>query len=44
VAVTLPSGASTLILKLYNATNGLTLPWEGANGPVDWLILEAHAR
>lgn len=44
VAMTLPSGEITLILKLYDAASGLAIPWQGVNGPVDGLILEAHAR
>jgi 4-amino-4-deoxy-L-arabinose transferase-like glycosyltransferase len=44
VAMMLPPGDTTLILKLYDASSGLAIPWQGTNGPVDWLILEAHAR
>ncbi|MBX2998723.1 MAG: phospholipid carrier-dependent glycosyltransferase [Caldilineaceae bacterium] len=44
VAMTLPPGEFTLILKLYDAISGSTIPWHGEDGHVDWLILEAHAR
>jgi hypothetical protein len=44
VGIALPEGDYTLILKLYDANSGATVPWQTMKGPVDWLTLEAYAR